>query len=135
MAKFVRVLFGCLVLTVSGCGSSSDLLGIQGKVALDGQPVEMGVVSFIPTSGEAGAVGTAITNGSYELSKERGLRPGSYRVEIRWPKPTGRQTVDPDTKETVPVTVDAVPAKFNATSELTVEISSGSTTQDFDLTS
>ena len=91
------------------------------------------MISFVPVQpGSPSGVGVPVIQGAYDLTKDRGLPPGTYRVEIRWPKPTGKTWVDPATNEPQQETVEAIPAKYNTQSELTVEIKT-TTTQDFDL--
>ena len=102
---------GCLLLVLVGCGSGTKLAGVVGTVALNGQPVESGVISFIPAQagGDQVAVGTPIAKGTYELAAQRGLPPGTYRVEIRWPRPTGRTLPSPPGSDPIVETSEAIP--------------------------
>ena len=63
------------------------------------------------------------------------LLPGSYRVEISWRKPTGRKIASADPGIMIDETREAVPAKYNTDSTLTVEIGSGDVEKNFALTS
>ena len=60
--------------------------------------------------------------------------PGKYRVEISWRKPTGRKIPSADPGVIIDETREAVPAKYNSESTLTVEIGSGDVEQNFVLT-
>ena len=118
-----------------GCGGS-DSLAIQGDVTLDGQPVGPGSIAFYPADGSAGAgVSAAIENGRYEIPAERGPAPGSYRVQISWPKKTGKQIPSLDPGFTTDQTVEAIPPKYNTDSTLKVSVTPGEPKHDFTLTS
>ena len=108
---------------------------MHGKVTLDGEAVTMGSIVFLPTSSDGPKAAAAIENGAYALSPSDKLRPGSYRVEISWHKPTGRKIASADPGMTIDETREAVPAKYNAASTLVAEIGSGDVEQDFALTS
>lgn len=76
-----------VTLLMAGCGDSNDAFGkryrVSGTVTYNGQPLERGVVSFIPEKG-AGATGT-VSNGAYTLStggNDDGALPGRYTVTV-----------------------------------------------------
>jgi hypothetical protein len=105
-------------------------------VRVDGQPLDVGTISFIPTNHDQQRVsGGTITDGTYSVKEERGANPGLYRVEIRWGKKTGRKYRDPDSGELLDERKEGLPARYHATSELTAEVSEKQTTFDFDLKS
>ena len=95
----------------------------------------MGNVVFLPTAGSGTRAAAAIENGSYSLSAADKLRPGIYRVEISWHKPTGRKIASADPGIMIDETREAVPARYNTESTLTVEIGSGDIEKDFALSS
>lgn len=106
----------CLVLLViCGCQRSSDVL-VEGTVTYDGQPVEMGSISFVPSVAKEQTQGAAITNGNFTAL----IRPGSKRVEIRASRPLKPDPRDPPNMP--PGREDFIPAKFNSASTLTAEI-------------
>jgi hypothetical protein len=119
---------------IAGCakGSSSS---VHGKVTLDGEPVAAGDIVFLPTQSSARKAAAAIEQGTYALAASDRLSPGSYRVEIRWPKTTGRKIASADPGMQTEETREAIPAKYNSDSTLKVDVGSGDVEQDFALTS
>ena len=136
MTRFVSVL---LILAVAcGCGSKSrwQHAAVEGKVTLDGVPIERGAINFIPTGQTQGvATGAAIENGQYHIAAADGPVVGMNRVEISAPRKTGRkvQAAMSDPGKTMDETVEAVPAKYNRTSTLEREIKPEKNVLDFDL--
>jgi hypothetical protein len=130
-----------LALVCAGCGNrgyeGERRYPLSGKVTADGQPMGMGVISFLPTEEKKGRVsGGPIKDGTYSVPEEMGATAGKYRVEIHWNKPTGkriRHPMDPD--QVIDEMMEGLPAKYHKESELTAEVSSGQTTFDFDLKS
>jgi hypothetical protein len=129
-------------VSMVGCGGSSyegpTRYPLTGKVTLDGEPVNGGSISFLPEmpdSAEQRVTGGPIENGAYSVPAEQGANSGKYRVEVRWPKPTGKKFKDSDTGEMLDTVKEAVPAKYNIQSELTADVSAEKTTFDFDLKS
>jgi hypothetical protein len=129
----------CLTVlcVLAGCGSreytGERRFPLGGKVTVDGQPMEFGVISFLP-QGEGGRVsGGPIKNGSYAVPEAMGASAGKYRVEIRWNKPTGKRVRDAYGEEIMDEYKEGLPDKYHKASELTAEVSSQQTTFDFDL--
>ena len=80
----VATLVGGLVLmpAVTGCGGTGRV-PVSGKVTLDGQPLEHGLINFRPSQGNAGpGSGGVVNEGRFEIPADKGLRPGSYKVSI-----------------------------------------------------
>jgi hypothetical protein len=120
----------CLALS-SGCGASQS--SAEGAVTYDGQPVTSGVIAFVASDGKAGGGGGGtILDGRYKTPPEVVLKPGKYRVEIRWARPTGKK-VRSETGDELNVTEEGLPEKYNNKSELTADIKAGSNTIDFNL--
>jgi hypothetical protein len=89
---------------VLGCGG--DGLGtrypVSGKVTYKGQPVQKGVISFVPEDKEGRGATGQIENGSYSLTTQTpgdGAFPGKYTVTV-------------DTKEVDPAAQKAALEKF-----------------------
>lgn len=125
---FYRVLTCQLVvglLVLSGCGGSgTDRETVSGAVTLDGKPLETGSILFTP-EGPGSTAGGEIENGQYNLSRELGLSPGSYRVQIQSWRPTGRTIRDAASGETFEDLVSIIPPRYNERSELKVTIEQG----------
>lgn len=114
--------------TMSVIGCDSGLSEVTGKVTLDGKPVKGMEITFEqkdPTNGAA-AIGYTQEDGTYKLhypGDKTGTPTGEYIVRI-----TGGET-DETGK---PVRVSK---QFNADSELTATVESGSNEFNFDVTS
>ena len=126
-----------LCLTFAGCGGRNypgeQRFPLSGSVTVDGQPMEAGVISFLP-QGEGRVSGGPIKGGTYSITEETGATAGNYRVEIHWSKPTGKKLLDPDTGEEIMDELkEGLPDKYHKNSELTAEVSADMTTFDFDL--
>lgn len=125
------------ILALSGCGSDSGLAIVSGTVSYRGEPVERGLIRFIPILETKGpASGAVIENGTYEARARGGIPLGTYRVEIQGmrptggPRPKGLQGLD-----SIPEPMEQyLPKKYNTNSEFTLTIeSSGPMTRNFDL--
>jgi hypothetical protein len=132
---------GFLLLVMTGCGGASpdDRLPVQGTVTLDGQPMDGGVILFLP-QGEGTdkrvKVGGDIMKGKYAIKAGKGPNPGLCRVEITWKRKTGRKLKNTEFGgPLVDEEVQGLPAKYHTQSTLTAEIKpSGGNTFNFDLT-
>jgi hypothetical protein len=143
MSKTTSVGLCCLpallALSVAGCGGSEgDFAPVKGTITLDGEPLDGAKVEFDIDTGELAygrslgstAYGLTDANGRYELKtthKQEGALVGKHIVRIT----TRRMTVDAEGKEVL--NPERLPPKFNLSSELTAEVTSGSNTIDFDL--
>ncbi len=126
-------LFCWALLLLTGC-SGDGRRAVSGEVSLDGEAVSGGSIVFLPAGGDEGSKGAAeIVDGKYAIPAEQGLPPGSYRVEIRWAKPTGKQVPSGDPGMMMDERAEAMPAKYNTASTLTVEIAAGENKHDFKL--
>ncbi|WP_339749241.1 hypothetical protein [uncultured Rubinisphaera sp.] len=130
------VLLGLCSLFMIGCGGDGiDRVDVVGKVTLDGAPLNEGAsITFIPV-GPGPAAGAVIEGDQYTMLGDRAPGPGEYRVEIRSPRPTGKQVLGTDGVTMEPSFEEAVPEKYNTNTELKANLSSGETnTVDFILT-
>jgi hypothetical protein len=133
----VRKLYGvglaallCLT-SLTGCGGGG-VAEVEGAVTYDGQPVSPGIVSFLPADAGGKQGGGAILKGKYRVYPESVLRPGKYRVEIRWAKPTGEKR-EVGYGQSPDVVVEGLPDKYNSQSTLTAELKAGKNKLDFNL--
>lgn len=120
---------------VCGCGGGDRVPrgGIEGSVSFDGTPVEQGTISFVPAEGTKGpATYATITNGRYAIAAEdRGPVVGKHRVKIEAFRDMGKK----HPVKGVPLLEQVVPARFNTTTTLVVEINQGRNVRDFELRS
>ncbi|QDU31857.1 hypothetical protein ETAA8_70180 [Anatilimnocola aggregata] len=115
-----------------GCGGSGQK-AIRGEVSLDGEPVDGGSIMFVPAAaGKSGSA--AIVAGKYSVPAEDDLLPGTYRVEIVWNKPTGKQIPANDPGMLTDERLQVIPDKYNTQSTLSVEITPGENEHNFLLT-
>jgi hypothetical protein len=129
---FARVVLLCVF--AAGCANKpKPIAEATGSVTLDGLPVEAGIVSFIPMDDGKISGGAAISAGRYKLYPGSGIEPGNYRVEIRWAKPTGEKVKEPVYGHSPDIFAEAIPAKYNSESVLTVELTKGTNALDFSL--
>ena len=73
------------LFTLTGCGSRSKVerLAIHGLVVIDGELVQQGSISFLPTKGTSGpAANTSINSGQYRFSTRTGPVVGTHEVLI-----------------------------------------------------
>lgn len=145
----------CAVIVVLGCGD--DGLGkrypVSGTVTYQGKPLEVGAITFYPTSGpnqETRGASGAIKNGSYTLSTiggDDGAFPGDYAVAIAARAPdfstakanqekVGGSMRQDDVAKAYAKASSAIPKKFEntATSNLKAKVEARSNTIDFPLT-
>jgi hypothetical protein len=88
-------LFAAIAL-IGGCDASGSMSTVSGTVSVDGAPVDVGTISLRPKEGDqVKGVGGAIENGSFQLTAEKGLPPGTYDVFVLASKKTGRVVKDP----------------------------------------
>ena len=108
---------------------------VTGTVRLDNEPLATGSIAWIPIEGTPGpGGGGGITKeGKYEI--KRGLRPGTYRVEIRSTRTlSGRKVLNPTIPaELVDEEVSVIAERYNKRSSLIREVGPGSNVVHFDL--
>lgn len=133
-----RLFAGLTTLALAGCGASQGGNIVSGQVTFDGQPLANGQIVFEPQG--PGKMSIAqINNGSYRLPASFGLQAGKYVVRITSLRPTG-QKVKPASysQDQTPADVyeQFLPAKYNQSSELTINVDpSSGLKHDFALSS
>jgi hypothetical protein len=123
------VLAGC-----SGSKYSGDKrYPLAGEVTFEGQPIDLGSITFTPEGDKGRTSGGVITDGKYTVPEENGANAGTYRVQISWLKKTGRQLKDPESGEMYDERREALPDKLHKNSEMTVEVPLPDNRHDFQL--
>src|SRR5829696_104955 len=77
------------LLFAIGCNGDPELHPVSGVVLIDGEPLPMGAIRFVPKSGRP-ASSPILVDGSFKLTSqrvgnlapERGLQPGKYRIGV-----------------------------------------------------
>ncbi len=127
---------------LGGCGTSAngpERGAISGRVTLDGVVVEQGSIAFIPANGTKGpSSGAAIANGTFAIPLDKGPVVGTNRVEVHWPRKTGRQKeagspMPPGTM--IDEVAEAIPSEFNSKSTLVQRIEAGENAVEIELES
>jgi hypothetical protein len=124
-----------LLVAVAGCGlggTSTPREPVSGTVTFDGHPLEAGTIQFQPAGRAEGVASWAtITAGRFDIPRAEGPVPGKYMVAIF--NAPGDRPAGGSADATVPVPrsrnrsarTDAIPARYNARSELTAEVKAG----------
>ena len=120
------------LLMLAGCGDST-ICEVSGKVTFDGQLIEDGVISFYPVDGKGTTAGDFIKKGAYSVKK---VPVGLMTVKISMGKVVGMKKLydKPDSPQ-YPMSEEALPAKYNDDSKLTLEVTPGRMQKDWELTS
>lgn len=114
-----------LAAALVGCGSDDTppLGEVEGKITLDGQPLEGVIVLFKPEVGRV-ATGTTNAKGEYELEFAYGVpgcKAGPNKVSLEWPLgSTNAKTLS---------------TRYTTASELTADVKESANTIDFALES
>jgi hypothetical protein len=121
-----------LLLLLAGCAAKPLVGTISGEVTFDGKPVEDGRITLIPVDGKSQPAGDVIKEGKFEI---KNAPLGQMKVEINGNKKTGRKIKAYDTPES-PVSdeiVELIPQRYNANSELTLDVKPGPQRVPYDL--
>ena len=105
-------------------------------MSLDGQSIGEGVIQFLPVEGTVGPeAGGVISNGQYDIPKQRGPVVGKNRVELRASKKTGRKIQDPTGRPGVQTDeyAELFPPEFQHEQSLVREIKEEPNKLDFDI--
>lgn len=131
-----------VVFMIAWCGllvgcSGSHLATVQGKVTLDGTPLDQGSIVFEPADRKGPVAGGTIQNGKYLLAGESAAVPGKKIVRINASRTTGRkiEAGPPAPAGTMVDEVVYVPESYNEKSTLTVQLDAGDSSHDFALRS
>jgi hypothetical protein len=125
-----RLLLGCLLAAVLGCGSSK-FVPVSGKVTLNGKALPGATVSFEPLgpddnpTSQPGSLGKTNAEGAFTLkatSGENGAVPGKHRVRIL----AGGDDSGTDDRRPSKA-AQAVPRRYNSDSKLTFDVPAGGT--------
>jgi len=138
--SLVIVSLALLLPVLMGCAdkSASNVVPVEGKVLLDGQPLAFGTVTFQPNSGQP-ARGEIQSDGTFKLSTyapNDGATVGRHQVRI-----TCYESQSPDAKDSLEsesLGASLIPERYTkfATSGLVVSIvSSGTAPFEFNLES
>jgi hypothetical protein len=120
------------VLFAAGCSADSSHGIVRGTVTLDGNPLEKGLIRFVPIDGQTATADTTIQNGAFHVQ----VPVGEKQVSITAPKVVGKRKMyeTPDSP-TVDIVHELLPERYNVRSELSLTVQPGDQEKDFALTS
>jgi len=130
--RIERLAFGtalAAVLFAAGC-SDPTVADVSGNVTVGGKPLAEGSVKFVPKDGKSTTAGGTVKDGRYSVR----MSPGTMIVSFSAGKVIGKKKAynTPDSPE-IPITAEALPAKYNVKTELTLEVKPGSNSKDWAL--
>lgn len=118
-------------LLTLGCNRGPAVGTLKGSITIDGQPVDGGIVRFVPVNGESQPADSRVDAGTYSVT----MPVGEKKIEVFWAKSlTGAKAVDTASQGSEQI-VQMIPAKYNTQTTLTHTIEKGEHVQDFVLTS
>ena len=86
--RIVWLLAVCHVsMAAHGCSSDSGKGTVSGTVTLDGQPLQSGLIRFVPVDGQTPTAEATITDGEFSVE----VPVGEKRVSISAPKVVGKR--------------------------------------------
>ena len=131
----------CMFIALGGCGGGDGIrvvtAPVSGKVTWKGEPLEKGVIKFIPDKDDQGRalpgqmMEAHIVNGQYRIEASPGVAVGRNRVLISATRVIGKEIMD---GEEIEKHEQYLPVKYNEASTLSALIQKGENTHDFDLT-
>lgn len=123
-----------VVFGVLGCGSgkSNDIVTVTGLVTLDEQPLEKGLIQFLPTDGNGTSAACEIRQGAYSVD----MLIGTKRVEVTSPKIIGqKKAYDTPESPVMDLLEEQIPLEYNGQSKLNANVSREQKKFDFALKS
>jgi hypothetical protein len=115
-----------LTVAAAGCGGQPEgpaRFAVSGQVTVDGEPLDQGLITFVPDDSEGPPAGTEIKNGVYSIPREEGPTVGPHSVSVFSRKPTGKKISDPDDASvTMDELYETIPEKYQVNSPLKADI-------------
>lgn len=140
MTRFpLAALVGLCAGLLAGCSDPyAGRYAVSGKVTLKGQPLSNATITFTPEDAAVGTTsGSSITDGTYTIERQHGLKPGKYLVRIT--AGDGKNVANEEEAgapggSTNIISVDRIPPEWNVRSDKHVEVSADKPNQfDFDV--
>lgn len=134
MRSFQQACLGLMVVSLLGCGTgnSIEVVRVTGRVTLDEQPLEKGLIQFLPADGNSPSAAGEIRQGEYQAN----VPVGNKRVEVTSPKVIGQQKAyDTPDSPVIDLLQERIPAEYNVQSQLTANVTRERKTFDFSLKS
>lgn len=124
--RHARPLIVVAIALAGGCADEADPYGrlaLSGKVTFEGQPLDQGLIDFLPAESPGGAGARArVRDGKYSIPSHEGVVPGAYRVVITSAEPVMSETPDGSPGHALPLPgKERIPPEFNTESQHTIE--------------
>jgi len=128
LVLFVAIVAG---ISLTGCGDKDPFnrQAVSGTVTMDGKPIPLGNIEFVPSEKQSTSLTLEIKDGKFAADKKNGLAPGKYVVRIQGfdgPMPLSGD-VPGETKGPLPKSI--VPDKYGSRSTETAVIKDGETNE------
>lgn len=113
--------------------STKEVAAVSGKVMVDGQPVLIGTITFLPVEGGKPQWSAEIKDGEYAI---KSIPAGPKRVSIQMPRVVGKKKLQdkPDAK-VEEIVEEGLPPRYNAQTVLKADIVAGPNVMDWELLS
>jgi hypothetical protein len=126
------IAFCAVLMAVGGCSPDTGKGTVSGTVTLDGQPLKSGLIRFVPADGQTPTAEATITDGEFTAE----VPVGEKQVSISAPKVVGkRPAYQTPNSPMIDIVEELLPARYNVTSELKLNVAGGRQTEDFKLES
>lgn len=107
---------------LAGCSSENAKGTVEGTVTLNSQPLEQGLIRFVPVDGKSQPADATITGGKFTAI----VPIGDTRVEVTSPKVVGKTKMyDTPDSPTVDRIEEAIPLKYNIQTTLEYKVVKG----------
>jgi hypothetical protein len=105
-------------------------------VNIDGKPLDSGSISFSPVDENGTSSGATISSGEFEISEEKGLPPGKYKVRVYSAGDGPAAPEDQPPGESGLLAKERIPKEWNSDTTQEIEVkASGDNTFNFDIKS
>jgi hypothetical protein len=136
-----------IAVLMTGCSDPyAGRLAVSGTVKLKGELLKSGIIAFEPLEKQDTASGAPIDKGSYNIPRDKGLKPGKYRIRVTAGdgvtpamipgaaagKNNEEEAAGPGRGTNI-ISKDLIPPSWGSNSQQEVTVAEGKTRFDFDI--